>query len=93
MLIAFKLKLVLACAAGLIGPLAAVPLVSDHAMRNGASLAPAMVELAPGALSYRAAGEFTRRGKVVEAPRVSIGGSSRPPLRRATTSVSSRRWS
>ncbi|HLG79712.1 MAG TPA: SUMF1/EgtB/PvdO family nonheme iron enzyme [Bradyrhizobium sp.] len=70
MLIAFKLKLALACAAGLAGPLAVAPLVSDHAMRHG--LEPAMVELAPDTLSYRAAGEFTRSGKVAEAPLVSI---------------------
>jgi len=72
MLIAFKLKLALACAAGLAGPLAMAPLVSDHAMRNVAGLEPAMVALAPGALSYRAAGEFTQNGKVVEAPLLSI---------------------
>jgi formylglycine-generating enzyme required for sulfatase activity len=72
MLIAFKLKLALACAAGLAGPMAVVPLVSDHSMRNGAGLEPAMVELVPDTLSYRAAGEFTESGKVVEAPLVSI---------------------
>ena len=72
MLIAFKLKLMLACAAGLAGPLAVAPLVSNHSMRDVAGLEPAMVELAPGALSYRAAGEFTRDGKVVEAPLLSI---------------------
>lgn len=72
MLIAFKLKLVLACAAGLAGPLALAPLVSDHATRNVAGLEPAMIELAPGTLSYRAAGEFTKGGKVVEAPLLSI---------------------
>lgn len=72
MLIAFKLKLALACAAGLAGPLAVAPLVSNHAMRNVAGLEPAMIELVPGALSYRAAGEFTRDGKVVEAPLLSI---------------------
>ena len=72
MLMAFKLKLALACAAGLAGPLAVAPLVSNHAMRNVAGLEPAMVELVPGALSYRAAGEFTRDGKVVEAPLLSI---------------------
>jgi hypothetical protein len=33
MLFAFKLKLALACAAGLAGPLAIAPLVSDHATR------------------------------------------------------------
>jgi formylglycine-generating enzyme required for sulfatase activity len=72
MLLAFKLKLALACAAGLAGPLAVVPLVSNHAMRGGASGEPALIELAPGTLAYRAAGEFTRNGKVVEAPLVSI---------------------
>jgi formylglycine-generating enzyme required for sulfatase activity len=72
MLIAFKLKLALACAAGLAGPLAIAPLVSDHAVRNVAGFEPAMVELAPRALSYRAAGEFTQGGKVVEAPLLSI---------------------
>ncbi len=72
MLIAFKLKLALACAAGLAGPLALAPLVSDDAVRNVATLEPAMVELASGALSYRAAGDFTKGGKVVEAPLVTI---------------------
>ena len=70
--IAFKLKLALACAAGLAGPVVVVPLVSDHAIRDIAAREPGMVELAPGALSYRAAGEFTRDGKVVEAPLLSI---------------------
>ena len=72
MLIAFKLKLALACAAGLMGPLALAPLVSDRATRNVAGLEPAMIELAPGTLSYRAAGEFTKTGKVVEAPLLAI---------------------
>ena len=72
MLIAFKLKLALACAAGLAGPLAVAPLVSDHAAHQSAASEPAMVELAPAARSYRAAGEFTRDGKVVEAPLLSI---------------------
>jgi formylglycine-generating enzyme required for sulfatase activity len=72
MLFAFKLKLALACAAGLAGPLAIAPLVSDHATRKVTGLEPAMIELAPRALSYRAAGEFTRDGKVVEAPLLSI---------------------
>ena len=73
MLIAFKLKLALACAAGLAGPLAVAPLVSengspDRAMRE----AQAMVELHPGAVSYRVAGDFTRLGKQAEAPLVSL---------------------
>lgn len=64
MLIAFKLKLALACAAGLAGPLAVAPLVS------GRGLVPeqAMVELQPGGMSYRAAGDFTREGHQAEAP-------------------------
>ena len=77
MLSAVKLKLALACAAGLAGPLAVAPLVSHHATRNFAAGEPAMVELAPGAMSYRAAGEFTKDGKVVEAPLLSIRSSRR----------------
>jgi formylglycine-generating enzyme required for sulfatase activity len=73
MLIAFKLKLALACAAGLAGPLAVAPLFSgggspDQAMRE----AQAMVELQPGAVSYRVAGDFTRAGRQAEAPLVSL---------------------
>lgn len=73
MLIAFKLKLALACAAGLAGPLAVAPLLSDggspdEAMRDRQ----AMVELHPGAVSYRVAGDFTRAGKQAEAPLVSV---------------------
>ena len=68
MLLAFKLKLVLACAAGLAGPLAVAPLVSDIA-RDRAHLAePAMVELQPGQMAYRLAGDFTRAGKQAAAP-------------------------
>ncbi|WP_291685969.1 SUMF1/EgtB/PvdO family nonheme iron enzyme [Bradyrhizobium sp.] len=73
MLIAFKLKLALACAAGLAGPLAIAPLLSeggspDRAMRDQQS----MVELHPGAVSYRIAGDFTRAGKQANAPLVSV---------------------
>jgi formylglycine-generating enzyme required for sulfatase activity len=73
MLIAFKLKLALACAAGLAGPLAVAPLVSDHAARSSAIAEPAMVELASGNISYRVAGDFTRAGRPVEAPLARIG--------------------
>ena len=71
MLIAFKLKLALACAAGLAGPLAVAPLFSnspDRAMRE----AQGIVELHPGSVSYRAAGDFTRAGRQAEAPLVSL---------------------
>src|SRR5579872_7519101 len=69
MLIAFKIKLALACAAGLAGPLAVTPLVtesetSDIALRN----LQAIVELHPGGVSYRVNGDFTRAGKQAAAP-------------------------
>jgi formylglycine-generating enzyme required for sulfatase activity len=69
MLIAFKIKLAMACAAGLAGPLAVAPLV----MENNAPAAllhdrPAIVELHPGAISYRVNGDFTRAGRQASAP-------------------------
>ncbi|OKO80327.1 SUMF1/EgtB/PvdO family nonheme iron enzyme [Bradyrhizobium sp. AS23.2] len=67
MLIAFKLKLALACAAGLAGPIAVAPLVSDMAVQ-GTATEPAIVKIAPGNLSYREAGDFTRAGQQAEAP-------------------------
>src|SRR4051812_47771590 len=67
MLIAFKLKLALACAAGLAGPVAVAPLVSDMAV-HGTAAEPAVVTVAPGSLSYREAGDFMRAGQQAEAP-------------------------
>jgi len=67
MLIAFKLKLLLACAAGFVGPLAVAPLVSEMAV-HGAQGEPAMVEIASGSFAYRDAGDFTRAGQQAEAP-------------------------
>lgn len=67
MLIAFKLKLALACAAGLAGPIAMAPLVSDMAV-HGTAAEPAIVRVAAGSLSYREAGDFTRGGQQAEAP-------------------------
>jgi formylglycine-generating enzyme required for sulfatase activity len=71
MLIAFKLKLALACAAGLAGPIAMVPLLSDSPRRDvavGRPIMIEMVEVAAGARSYRAAGDFSHTGKIAEAP-------------------------
>jgi formylglycine-generating enzyme required for sulfatase activity len=68
MLLAFKLKLALACAAGLAGPLAVAPLVSDIAQDRALVVEQAMVELQPGQMAYRLAGDFTRAGKQAEAP-------------------------
>jgi hypothetical protein len=67
MLIAFKLKLALACAAGLAGPIAVTPLVSDMAV-HGTAMEPAIVRVAPGDFSYREAGDFTRAGQQAEVP-------------------------
>jgi len=73
MLIAFKIKLALACAAGLAGPLAVAPILSDGGSPDRImSKAQALVELHPGALSYRVAGDFTRSGQQAEAPLVSL---------------------
>ena len=73
MLIAFKLKLVLACAAGLAGPLAVAPLLSEGGSPDGILREPqGIVELSPGAVAYRVAGDFTRAGRQAEAPLVSL---------------------
>jgi formylglycine-generating enzyme required for sulfatase activity len=73
MLIALKFKLALACAAGLAGPLAITPLLTD-AGSVGASLRDrhAIVELQPGTVSWRAAGDFTRAARQAEAPVESV---------------------
>ena len=73
MLIAFKIKLAIACAAGLAGPLAVVPLV----MENGAGDVvlrerQAVVELDQGSVTYRLAGDFTHAGRMAVAPLVSV---------------------
>jgi formylglycine-generating enzyme required for sulfatase activity len=73
MLIAFKIKLALACAAGLAGPFALAPLM----MENGATDAllrdrQAIVQLQPGSISYRVNGDFTRAGKQAAAPLASL---------------------
>ncbi|MBR0902566.1 SUMF1/EgtB/PvdO family nonheme iron enzyme [Bradyrhizobium liaoningense] len=67
MLIAFKLKLALACATGLAGPLAVAPLVSEMATHTAGG-EPAIVEIAAGSFLYREAGDFTRAGQQAEAP-------------------------
>jgi len=69
MLIAFKLKLALACVAGLAGPLALAPLLSNAGFRGGANgIEQAIVEVRAGNVAYRVAGDFTRSGKQAEAP-------------------------
>src|SRR5262249_9687448 len=69
MLIAFKLKLAFACVAGLAGPLAVAPLLSDAGIRGGANgTEQAIVEVRAGNVAYRVAGDFTRDGKQAAAP-------------------------
>jgi formylglycine-generating enzyme required for sulfatase activity len=68
-LIAFKFKLALACAAGLAGPLSVAPLMianddPDTLFRDQH----AIVQLQPGSISYRLNGDFTRAGKQAAAP-------------------------
>jgi len=73
MLVAFKLKLVLACVAGFAGPLAVAPLLSESFSPDPASQSEqAFVELRPSVISYRLAGDFTRAGRTAEAPLVTL---------------------
>jgi formylglycine-generating enzyme required for sulfatase activity len=76
MLIAFKLKLALLAAAGFATPLAVTPwLASRDATLNDRQ---AMVELHPGGVAYRVAGDFTRAGRQAEAPLLQLR-FDRPP--------------
>ena len=73
MLVAFKLKLALACVAGFAGPLAVAPLLSTDFSSDPVSQGEqAFVELRPSTVSYRLAGDFTRAGKTAEAPLVTL---------------------
>jgi formylglycine-generating enzyme required for sulfatase activity len=69
MLVAFKLELALACAAGLAGPLAVTPLVmKGDAPDAGLRDQQAIIELHPGTISYRVNGDFTHAGRQAAAP-------------------------
>lgn len=73
MLVAFKIKLALACVAGFAAPVAVAPLV----MENGVPDAllrdrQAIVQLQPGSISYRMNGDFTRAGRQASAPLASL---------------------
>jgi formylglycine-generating enzyme required for sulfatase activity len=68
-LIAFKLKLAMACAAGLASALAGAPLIvtnnaTDSLLRDQQNI----VQLRPGSIPYRFNGDFTRAGKQAAAP-------------------------
>jgi formylglycine-generating enzyme required for sulfatase activity len=68
MLVAFKLKIALACAAGLAGPFAVAPLLSDLPRHEVAPSEQSIIDVKPGAMFYRVAGDFTQSGKPAEAP-------------------------
>ncbi len=73
MLIAFKLKLALACIAGLAGPLAVTPLVMERDAAEPDLRDPqAVVELHSGSVAYRVNGDFTHARKQAAAPLVRI---------------------
>jgi formylglycine-generating enzyme required for sulfatase activity len=72
-LIAFKLKIALVCAAGFAGPLAVGPLLTEKGSPDAVLHdQEAIVELQPGTVSYRMAGDFTRAGKQAEAPLLAV---------------------
>jgi formylglycine-generating enzyme required for sulfatase activity len=69
MLLTSKIPLALLAAAGFAGPFAmqtSIPVKPEAA----AVQQPALIELAPGVVPYRVAGDFTRAGKPAEAPLV-----------------------
>ena len=73
MLIAFKIKLALACGAGLAGPLAVAPLVMENGAQDvGLRDRQAIVELHSGSAPYRINGDFTHAGKQAAAPLVQV---------------------
>ncbi|MFC0239666.1 SUMF1/EgtB/PvdO family nonheme iron enzyme [Rhodopseudomonas telluris] len=73
MLLAFKLKIAIAAAAGFVTPLAITPfLIAPAHVDQALQSRQAIVDVAPGTMSYRLPGEFTRDGRQIEAPRVEL---------------------
>jgi formylglycine-generating enzyme required for sulfatase activity len=73
MLLAFKIKLALACVIGVAGPTVMAPVVAGLHWTESSSLdGPALTEIAPGALSYRDAGDHVRNDRQAEAPLTTI---------------------
>jgi formylglycine-generating enzyme required for sulfatase activity len=69
MLLVSNIKLAMIAATAFVSPLAifaGLPGYAEHDIR------PAVIELQPGTLQYRSAGEFTRAGKPAEAPMVTV---------------------
>jgi formylglycine-generating enzyme required for sulfatase activity len=68
MLLPVKIKLALALAAGFTSPLVISPWLAPSAPTELARSSEPFVEVPPGVLSYRSAGDFTRAGKQAAAP-------------------------
>src|SRR5260370_17622827 len=80
MLIAFKLKLALVCAAGLAGPLAVAPLINHTGSpRPGRPARQALGPLPPRAVSPPPARPFTSPRQQAPPPRPPIRFSTPPP--------------
>jgi formylglycine-generating enzyme required for sulfatase activity len=65
----------LAIVAAFASPLAAAPWLSDLAVPRSDVPMPVLVELRPGTVAYRAAGEFTHAGRPVTAPVATVNVS------------------
>lgn len=72
MLLTLRLKLACALAAGFAGPLAVSPWLATSTAMQSAGLEEPFVDVAPGLLSYRSAGDFTHAGKQAAAPLRSV---------------------
>ncbi|CAL75132.1 putative nitrate reductase, nirV-like; putative signal peptide [Bradyrhizobium sp. ORS 278] len=68
MLLAFKIKIALACLVGIAGPTAIVPIVGRLQDPVADFAEPALVEIAPGRINYRDSGDYIRDGRQAEAP-------------------------
>ena len=73
MLFASNFKMILMAAAGFAGPLAMTAgLPSGNRDIAASGDQPALIELQPGSMRYRVAGDFTRAGKPAEAPLATV---------------------
>jgi formylglycine-generating enzyme required for sulfatase activity len=72
MLLTLKMKLACALAVGFAGPLAISPWLAPSSAMQSAGLQEPFVDVRPGVLSYRLAGDFTRAGKQAAAPLRSV---------------------
>ncbi|CCD95205.1 putative nitrate reductase, nirV-like; signal peptide [Bradyrhizobium sp. ORS 375] len=72
MLLAFKIKIALACIVGVAGPTAIAPMVARLQDPVTSVAEPALVEIAPGTINYRESGDHVRDGRQAESPITAI---------------------